>query len=184
MAFTRSGRMWAAANCAALASAFFAVLASAGCASGRQAPPTPQARSTPPSPSASPAGSLRSLAARYLAIAEPANHKLDIEVDAYHDNARGILAAAEKALRAEAATERRFDRQLAAISFPPAIEATARALIRVNEIRARLTLKQAAARSIPALLAFTATHNAADAELEAQVRVIRSELSLPPPSES
>jgi len=176
--------MWAAANCAALASAFFAVLASAGCASGQQAPPPPQARSTRPSPSASPAGSLRSLAARYLAIAEPANHMLDIEVDAYDDNARRNLAAAEKALRAEAATERRFDRQLAAISFPPAIEATARALIRVNEIRARLTLKQAAARSIPALLAFTATHNAADGELEAQVRVIRSELRLPPPEAS
>jgi hypothetical protein len=150
----------------------------AGCAASGPA------SSTTPTSSASESASIRSLGARYLAIAEPANHRLDVEVDAYADNARHNLAAAENALRAEAATERKFDRQLAAISFPPAIEGTARALIRVNEIRVKLTLKQAAARSIPALLAFTATHNAANAELEAQVRFIRSELGLPPPSAS
>jgi len=133
---------------------------------------------------ASESATIRSLGARYLAIAEPANHRLDAEVDAYADTARHNLAAAENALRAEAATERKFDRQLAAISFPPAIEATAHALIRVNEIRVKLTLKQAAAHSIRALLSFTATHNAADAEVEAQVRVIRGELGLPPPRTS
>ena len=158
MAPIRSVRITTAALCA--------VLASVGCASS------------------TPSANLRSLRADYLSIAEPANHRLDVEVDAYADNAHRDLAAAEKALRAEAATERHFDRQLAAISFPPAIEVTARALIRVNEIRAKLTLKQAAAHSIAALLSFTATHDAADAELEAQVRIIRSELGLPPPSTS
>jgi len=153
-------------------------LAACGCFSGAPG------RSASPTSSASDSASLRSLGARYLAIAGPANHRLDVEVDAYADNARHNLAAAETALRAEAATEHQFDRQLAAISFPPAIEATAHALIRVNEIRVKLTLKQAAAHSIPALLAFTATHHAADAELEAQVRFIRSELGLPPPSAS
>jgi hypothetical protein len=157
------------------AATFCGLLVAAGCAS---------VGSARPAPSATASGGLRSLAARYLAIAKPANHELDVEVDAYADNARHDLAAAEKALRAEAATERRFDRQLTAISFPPAIEATARALIRVNEIRARLTLRQAAVDSIPALLSFTATHNAANAELEAQVRFIRSELGLPPPEAS
>jgi hypothetical protein len=155
-----------------------AMLAVGGCASGGSP------RSVSPRSSASENVSLTSLGARYLAIAEPANHRLDVEVEAYADNSHHNLAAAEKALRAEAATERKFDRQLAAISFPPAIAATARALIRVNEIRARLTLKQAAAHSIPALLSFTATNNAANAELEAQVRVIRRELGLPPPETS
>jgi hypothetical protein len=184
MASTRSARMTATAARAALASACAAALTAAGCASGQKAEPAPRARSTRTQPSPSPTGSLRSLAAAYLAIAEPANHKLDIEVDAYADNAHSNLAAAEKALRAEAATERHFDLQLAAISLPPTIEVTAQALIRVNEIRARLTLKQAAARSIPALLSFTTTHSAADAELEAQVRFIRQELGLPPPQTS
>jgi len=158
--------------------ASFVMLVAGGCSSSAPA------SSTSPTSSASDRVSIRSLGERYLAIAEPANHRLDVEVDAYADNARHNLAAAETALRAEAATEHQFDRQLAAISFPPAIEATARALIRVNEIRVKLTLKQAAAHSIPALQAFTATHDAADAELEAQVRSIRSELGLPPPSTS
>jgi hypothetical protein len=159
------------------AAASLAVLVATGCAPG-------SSPSRTPAPSASATLSLRTLGAEYLAIAEPANHMLDVEVDAYADNAHRNLAAAEKALRAEAATERHFDRQLAAISFPPAIEATAQALIRVNEIRARFTIRQAAARSIRSLLSFTATHNAADGEVEAQVRAIRSELGLPPPSTS
>jgi hypothetical protein len=171
MATARSMLLTAAACCA--------VVAAASCASG-----TAPARSVSPTSSASDSVGLRSLGARYLAIAEPANHRLDVEVDAYADNARHNLAAAENALRAQAATERTFDRQLAAISFPSAIEVTAHALIRVNEIRARLTLKQAAAHSIPVLLSLTATHNAANAQVEAQVRVIRSELGLPPPAAS
>jgi hypothetical protein len=170
MAPIRSALLAAVASCLAIAAA--------GCSSGAPA------RSRSPTSSASENASIRSLGARYLAIAEPANHRLDVEVAAYAHNAHHNLAAAEQALRAEAATEHNFDQQLAAISFPPAIEATAHALIRVNEIRVKLTLKQAAAHSIPALLSFTATHNAADAELEAQVRFIRSELGLPPPETS
>jgi hypothetical protein len=170
MSPTRSALLAAAAS--------VVILAAGGCSSGTKA------RSTSPTSSASERVSIRSLGARYLAIAEPANHMLDVEVAAYSRNARHNLAAAEKALRAEAATEHKFDQQLAAISFPPAIEATAHALIRVNEIRVKLTLKQAAAHSIRALLSFTATHKAADAEVEAQVRIIRSELGLPPPETS
>ncbi len=124
------------------------------------------------------------LAADYLAIARPANHRLDAEVSVYEQNARRDLAAATAALRAQAATERRFDRQLAAIPFPPAIAATAAALIGVNEIRARLTDQQAAVTSIPALLSLAGRHKTADAEVEAQVRVIRTELGLPPPESS
>lgn len=148
------------------------VLAIAGCGSGQ---PMPAARHT---------SDVRALAARYLAIARPANHRLDVEVSDYARHAHDNLAAAAAALRAQAATEQHFDRQLAAIPFPRDIAATARALIAVNEIRVRLTQRQAAAASIAALLSFTGDHKAADAEVEAQVRVIRAELGLPPPESS
>ena len=151
-------------------------LAAAGCGPARQPPAGLSARSAAPG--------IRALAADYLAIAGPANHRLDIEVSSYQKNARRNLAAATAALRAQAATERRFDRQLAAIPFPPAVAATAAALIAVNEIRARLTDQQAAVTSMTALVALAGRHKAADAEVEAQVRVIRAELGLPPPESS
>ena len=124
------------------------------------------------------------LARAYLKIAEPANHRLDVEVDKYDDQRHHDLAAAESALRAQAATERQFDQNLAAIGFPPPIAATARALIRVNEIRARLAERQARAGSISGLLSFTGARKLADAQVEAQVKVIRAQLGLPPPRAS
>ena len=48
-------------------------------------------------------------AAEYLAAAEPANRRLDAEVQSYADHEHRNLAAAEAALRAEAVTERWFD---------------------------------------------------------------------------
>jgi hypothetical protein len=142
----------------------------AGCASG-QAPHRP-------------ARDAKALARAYLAIAEPANHRLDVEVDAYDDAAHHDLAAAASALRAQAATERQFDRELARIGFPPRIAATARALIGVNEIRARLVEREAKAASISELRTFTSAHEMADAQVEARVRMIRSQLGLPPPETS
>ena len=168
MRWTTSALIPAAGICLALVVA--------GCSPAGQTAARPGASSTAPG--------IRALAADYLAVARPANHRLDVEVSAYEKHARRDLAAAAAALRAQAATERHFDRQLAAIPFPPAIASTARALIAVNEIRATLTDRQAAATSIPALLSFTGRHKAADAEVEAQVRLIRSELGLPPPESS
>ncbi|HEX9067089.1 MAG TPA: hypothetical protein VF843_18420 [Streptosporangiaceae bacterium] len=124
------------------------------------------------------------LAAAYLAIALPANRKLDKAEKGYSDHCKTALSAAEAALRAQAAIERGFDRRLAAIRFPPAVAATAGALIRVNQIRIAFTLRQARASSIRDLLALTVAHRAADAQVEVQVRVIRAELGLPPPSSS
>jgi hypothetical protein len=127
---------------------------------------------------------IRALARAYLAIAEPANHRLDVEVDAYVDARHHDLAAAASALRAQAATERQFDKELARIGFPPRIAATARALIRVNEIRATMAGREAKAASIRDLLSSASAHKMADAQVESQVRVIRSELGLPPPETS
>jgi hypothetical protein len=119
-----------------------------------------------------------------MAIALPANHHLDKEVDSYNDHARHDLAIAEANLRAEAATELWFDQRLLKIAFPPAIAATARALVRANDQRIALTRQQARAMTVPELLAFTHRHRAADAAVEEQVRTIRRQLGLPPPGSS
>jgi len=126
----------------------------------------------------------KALAAAYMAIAVPANHRLDKEVESYNHHARDNLAIAETDLREEAATERWFDQRLLKIAFPSAIALTARALVRVNDQRIALTTRQARARTISDLLALNASHRAADAAVEAQVRMIRKQLGLPPPDNS
>ena len=119
-----------------------------------------------------------------MAIALPANRRLDREVDSYKNHAGDDLAIAEADLRGEAATERWFDRRLLKIAFPSAIAATARALVRVNDQRIALTTEQARAMTTSDLLAFNARHRAADAAVEVQVRIIRRQLGLPPPGNS
>jgi hypothetical protein len=154
-----------------------------GCALGR-APDLGMRAGAAPTAHMATGGSLRAAAARYLAIAEPANRRLDTEVDGYADHEHDNLAAAESDLRAEAATERGFDMLLAGIAFPPRIAATAEALIRANQERIALTGLQARSSSIAGLLSFTSRHRAADAAVEAQVRIIRRDLGLPPPGNS
>jgi hypothetical protein len=168
----------------ALALGCFLMLAISGCVSGTSASGAAGGAHAAKHAHHGTNRNLKALAKAYLAIAEPANHRLDIEVDKYQDERRHHLAAAESALRAQAATERQFDRDLAKIKFPPPIAATARALIAVNKIRASMAEREAMARSISELLSFDSEHKLADAEIEAQVRVIRSQLRLPPPETS
>jgi hypothetical protein len=123
-------------------------------------------------------------AVEYLATAEPANRRLDAEVQSYADHEHRNLAAAEAALRAEAVTERWFDHRLLKIPFPPSVAATAQALIRANERRAELADRQAGSPSLAALQSFTRRHQLADAAVEAQVKAIRRALRLPPPKTS
>lgn len=129
-------------------------------------------------------GGLPALAGAYLAIARPANRSLDAAETSYAANAHRNLAAAEAALRAQAAIERRFDSQLLAIDFPPEIAATARALVAANNSRIAFTELQGRSTSIGALSTFTDGHRAVDAAVEAQVRELRRELGLPPPATS
>ena len=124
------------------------------------------------------------VAAEYLAAAEPANRRLDAEVQGYADHEHRDLAAAEAALRAEAVTERWFDQRLLKIPFLPPVAATARALVQANERRAELAVRQAGSPSLAALQSFTRRHQSADAAVEAQVRAIRRALGLPPPTTS
>lgn len=145
------------------------------------------ARTAGPGGSTSPqraAGGLKTLAAGYLAIALPANRRLEAEVNAYTASRHHDLAVAESALRAQADTEAQFDRLLLKIPFPPSIKATARALVSANQRRISLTQRQARSASIAALLALTSQHEAADAAVEVQVRIIRHQLGLPPPDNS
>lgn len=167
----------------------FLTILTAGCASGQPAavstrPTAPPEPSTQPAVPAAVTGDLRTLAKRYLAIALPANHRLDVEVDGYTDHKRDDLAVAEGDLRAEAATERQFDRRLLEIPFPSRMADMAWALVQVNQSRADLTARQARAASVSALLSLDTRHKAADAAVEVDVRAIRRALHLPPPDTS
>ena len=106
----------------------------------------PASHAAPAVPTISPAQ--RKMAARsYLAIALPANRRLDEDFDGLDDN-HNDLAAAEAALRDAAATERQFDRRLLVLKLPAATETVARLLVTANEARARLTTAAAASTSL------------------------------------
>jgi hypothetical protein len=126
----------------------------------------------------------QALAAKYLAIAQPANHSLDVENDGYGDAEHDNLARARTDLLDEAATEARFDAQLLAIRFPGPVQEQVQALVSANKIRIQLTQRQAQAATLASLRTFDSQHKAADAAVEAPVRQIRRLLGLPPPSTS
>ena len=156
--------------------------AAAGCASN---PPAPRAAGTTPSTATTPsAAATQNAAAKYMAIARPANCKLDHEFDALKDHEKDNLAAARADLRAAAATERQFDRQLMAISFPPQTEPIVGLLYRVNEARAALTSTAAGATSLRQLRGYARRRDAANEPVEDAVRIIRGQLGLPPPDTS
>jgi len=128
---------------------------------------------------------LTAMAARYMAIARPANRELDHEFDGFDDHIKdGDLAAARADLRAAVVAERRFDRQLIALSFPPRTEPFVRLLYRVNQERAELTSTAAGVTSLRELRGYQRRLDAANEPVEDPVRVIRAQLGLPPPDTS
>jgi hypothetical protein len=155
----------------------------AGQAAGTGQPPRPSVAASAAPPQLTRA-ELSEMAASYLAIARPANRRLDVAFDGYSDAAHESLARARRDLRLEAATERRFDSQLLAIAFPSWIELTARALVSVNQRRIALTERQASAPTLAAMRALDHRHRAANAAVEDEVRLIRQFLGLPPPATS
>lgn len=170
-----------------------AVLATACSSSPGPASQAPAGRSSPgatASPAGAPTGlatgaARRRAAARYLAIAEPANRRLDHDVDDGLDgDDRDNLAASQADLRDAAATERRFDRQLLQLQLAPPTEAMARILVAVNESRARLTDEAALAPSLARLRGFERRLDAANGPVEDAVKIIRSQLGLAPPETS
>jgi hypothetical protein len=155
----------------------------AGCSgSGPPAAATPASQAAPAVQAISPAQ--RKAAARsYLAIALPANRRLETDFDGLDDN-HNNLAGAEAALRDAAATERQFDRRLLALNLPAATGTVARLLVTTNEARARLTTAAAASISLSQLHRYEPRLTAANRPVEDAVRVIRSQLGLPPPETS
>ena len=181
------GRAAAASLATAGAALLGTVLLTAGCASSGAPAQTPAPHNTAPHNTAATAAAtaeLRAMAAKYLAIAQPANRELDHELDGFKDHAKDDLAAAQADLRAAAATERQFDRQLIALSFPPRTEPFVRLLYRVNQARATLTTTAAAAMSLAELRGYQRRLDAANEPVEDAVRVIRGQLGLPPPDNS
>ena len=126
----------------------------------------------------------RRIAAGYMTIARPANRRLETDLEGIEHRDRNDLAAATADLRDAAATERMFDRQLLAMRLPPATEAVARQLVTANEARARLTDQAATSASLRQLRQYERRLDAANRPVEDAVRVIRSQLGLPPPETS
>jgi hypothetical protein len=161
------------------------VLLAAGCASSGPAARSTAAQSPVPGGTAATAAELTAMASKYMAIAKPANRELDHEFDGFDDHMKdGDLAAARADLRAAAVTERRFDRQLIALSFPPRTEPFVRLLYRVNQARAALTSTAAGVASLTELRGYQRRLDAANEPVEDAVRVIRGQLGLPPPDTS
>jgi hypothetical protein len=160
-----------------------AALLAAGCSSvGGPAAAAPASQAAPAGQAISPAQ--QNAAARgYLAIARPANRRLETDFDGLNDH-RNDLAAAKADLRDAVATERQFDRRLLALRLPAATETVARLLVTANEARARLTTAAAASTSLSQLHRYEPRLTAANAPVEEAVRVIRSQLGLPPPETS
>ena len=135
-------------------------------------------------PSLSPAGvqctTAQMLTKRFLAIMIPARQQLSADQAAYTAvERRRNLAAAQSTLIAEATSERTFDTSLARITFPPAVAAVAKALIRANEARARLTAKQAQSTSLAQLRSFNRRVGLAGAAVQKEVKLIRKVLASP-----
>ena len=94
--------------------------------------------------------STAALAAKYLAIATPANEALEASFDALEDT-DDDLGASATLLRNIAATERQFDRDLVALKLPAKLGVTAAALVRINEARATMTSQAVSASSLDSL---------------------------------
>jgi hypothetical protein len=125
----------------------------------------------------------RAAARSYLAIARPANRRLETDFDGLKDDGDD-LAAAQADLRDAAATERRFDQRLLALKLPPPTEAVARLLVATNQVRVRLTVAAATSTSLSQLRRYEPRLTAANEPVEQAARVIRSQLDLPPPETS
>jgi hypothetical protein len=127
---------------------------------------------------------LRALAARYLAIAQAGNRRLEDDFDPLEGRDRDNLRRSQADLRDAAATERLFDRRLLSIHFPPAIERVARHLNAINEKRATLTAAAAVAKTLALLRSYEPVLDAANGPVERDVATIRRQLGLPPPESS
>jgi hypothetical protein len=125
------------------------------------------------------AGASARIASLYTNLATPADRALTPQVDAYTVNQHHRLATAKLNLSKEAAAEISFDNQLSQITFPPAASPHADLLIAADQKRIKLIRLQLKARTLRRLRSFDGRDQAADAAVEAQVRIMRRDLGLP-----
>jgi hypothetical protein len=178
------GRPRRAAMAATMAAA--AVVLAAGCSSGPARPASPGRLAMSHSAVAglAVAAQRKTLAARYLAVAQAGNKRLEVEFDRLHEQDRVRLAAAHRDLREIAATERSFDRRLLSIPFPAASGRIAQFLNWVNQARATMTAAAASSPSLARLHADECHLTQANKPVEQAVAILRSQLGLPPPETS
>jgi hypothetical protein len=143
-----------------------AALAAAGCEPGLSS--ETQACTTQPM-----------LASQFMAILTPATQQLTVDVAAYTASEGHDLAAAEAALRAEAASDQAFDTSLAGMTFPPAITPMAQALIRADQARANLITEQARSSSLTQMRSFDHRVQVASAAVEAEMNLILKAVDTP-----
>jgi len=163
-----------------------AVAVLAGCSSGPAKPASAgkPAASHPATAGLAVGAQREALAARYVAIAQAGNKRLEVEFDRLHKEDRLRLVAAHRDLREIAATERLFDQRLLDIPFPAATERIARFLNWVNQARASMTAAAASSRSLAWLRADERRLTEASKPVEQAVAILRSQLGLPPPETS
>lgn len=135
-------------------------------------------------PNLSPSGlqctTVQMLTSQYTAIMNPAMQQVDTDAAAYTANERSHLAAAESALTALVAAEHALDSKLAGFPFPPAVAATAKALLEDSQALATLTAEQARSSSLTQLLSFNPRVDAASTAAQAQMKLLHQALATPP----
>jgi hypothetical protein len=146
---------------------------------------------------------------QYQAVVNPAVKQLTADTAAYRATERHNLVAAEAALKAEVATEQALDTGLAAMTFTPANRAralalitnassqqnagpppaavtftprqtvTADALITAGQALATLTTQQAQSTTLAQLRSFNPRAQAAGAAVQADISLLRKDVTAP-----
>jgi hypothetical protein len=145
-----------------------AALAAAGCEPGL-------------SPSGLQCTTQQMLISQYMAILAPASRQVNADMAAYTaSEGHYLLAAAEAALTAEAASENAFDTSLVGIEFPPAIAPVAKALVQADQALAKLTAEQARSSTLTQLRSFNHRVQVAGAAVQTEMKLILKDLHSPP----
>jgi hypothetical protein len=132
------------------------------------------------SPSGLPCTTAQMLAREYMKITTPAIQQLNTDVAAYTANERRHLVAAKAALSAEVTLEDALDTRLGHFPFPAAIAPVAKALIRANHARAKLTTEQARSSTLTQLRSFNGRVKVASVAVRTEMKLLRTALDSRP----
>src|ERR1700733_9233995 len=128
------------------------------------------------------AGSSARIASLYTNVAGPADRILAADIQAYAVNRLRNLAAARSDLSNEVKAETAFDDQLGTITFPPAPDPHTDQLTAADAKRIKLIKLQLQVKSLRKLRALDSQVQAASVAVDAQVKIMRADLGLPPVS--